>query len=89
MASLPRWLRAHAEHYLMRAAQDSVADRHGAPRPRPPGSLADLVWMRLFVPVYRALPWGLRSRVLRAMPGSHRREWSSWREPPRRRDPAV
>ena len=70
--ALFRWLRRNAEHYLLVAAQDRVGARYGVLRPRPPAGVTELVWLRMFAPVYAHLPWRLRSRVLRAMPGSHR-----------------
>ena len=69
------WLRSNSEHYLAIDAQRRVAQRYGAPAPRPPRGLMELLWLRLFAPVYRLLPWGLRRRVIAAMPGSHRRDW--------------
>ena len=87
--ALSRWLRRNAEHYLLVAAQDRVGERYGVLRPRPPAGVTELVWLRMFAPVYAHLPWRLRSRVLRAMPGSHRQKWTSWTEPPHPRDPAV
>ncbi|CAA9276153.1 MAG: hypothetical protein AVDCRST_MAG54-3287, partial [uncultured Actinomycetospora sp.] len=48
--------------------------------------IVELFWRRVFAPTYRALPWSLRHRVMRAMPGSHRQTWSP---PPEPREPAV
>jgi len=86
---LAHWLRHNAEHYLLVAAQDRVGRQYGATRPRRPQGPKDRFWLGLFAPVYRLLPWTLRSRVLRAMPGSHRQQWAAWSEPPARRDPGV
>jgi len=36
-----------------------------------------LFWKYLFVPLYRRLPWKVKHLVILAMPGSHRRDWSS------------
>jgi hypothetical protein len=83
------WLRRNAEHYLLVAAQDRVGRQYGATRARRRRGPRELFWLGLFAPVYQLLPWSLRSRVLRAMPGSHRQQWTSWTEPPARRDPAV
>lgn len=71
-----QWLRRNSERSLMDAAEEDLARRYlgrGGPavRRRP----AALFWRRVFVPVYRALPWGIRHTALRAMPGSHRRRW--------------
>jgi hypothetical protein len=84
--SFSHWLRDNAEHYLMVAAQDRVALEHGARRPRPPRGLRDLFWLRVFAPVYRALPWSLRHRIMLAMPGSHRQHWAA---PPQVRESAA
>lgn len=70
----------------MIAAHEQVGRRHGARTPRPPRGLAELFWLRLFVPAYRALPWPVRHRIMQAMPGSHRQQWEA---PPRPRNPAV
>jgi hypothetical protein len=86
---LAHWLRHNAEHYLLVAAQDRVGRQLGATRPRRPQGPKDLFWLGLFAPVYRLLPWALRSRALRAMPGSHRQQWAAWDQPPSRRDPGV
>jgi hypothetical protein len=87
--SVWQWLRRNAEHYLLVAAQGRLAQRYAAPPPAPPHGLREIFWLRLFAPVYARIPWRWRSRVLYAMPGSHRRTWSAWTHPPRRRDPAV
>ena len=42
--------------------------------------------VKIFAPVYGALPWPVRSTVMRAMPGSHRKTWA---EPPALQGPAV
>lgn len=83
------WLRDNAERYLLVAAQDRIGRQYGVPRPRQPQGFKAFFWLRLFAPGYRLLPWTLRSRVLRAMPGSHRRQWASWAQPPSRREPGV
>ena len=82
-----RWLREHSQHYLMVGAHEQLARRYpGTRRPLPPHGVAELFWRRVFGPAYRALPWSLRHRVLRAMPGSHRQTWA---DPPTARGPAV
>ena len=84
--SFYQWLRRNSEHYLLIAAHDQVARRHATRVPRPPHGLKELFWLRLFVPVYRALPWPVRHRIMRSMPGSHRQQWAP---PPRPQNPAV
>jgi hypothetical protein len=76
-----RWLRATSERYLMIAAQQRLAAKYGIPPPpRPRG--AGVFWLRVYVPAYRAVPWRLRSAIMRRMPGSHRMAWTA-RDRPR------
>jgi hypothetical protein len=74
------WLRRNSERYLMADAQAQMARRYLG-REGPVG-VDNAFWRRVFVPVYRLLPWQLRNAVLRAMPGSHRR--FAVRPPPQR-----
>jgi hypothetical protein len=82
-----RWLRSNAEHYLLAAAQRDVAARYGRPCPRPAEGVKAWFFRTVFVPIYRLLPWRLRSFVLQSMPGSHRRTWTP--RPRRPLGPAV
>jgi hypothetical protein len=77
-----RWLRTNSEHYLLTAAQRDVAARYGRPCPRRREGFKGWFFLRLFVPIYRVLPWRFRSLVLHSMPGSHRKTWT-----PRARQP--
>src|SRR4029450_12768517 len=86
LLSFSQWLRRNSEHYLLIAAQERIAQQHGAREPRSPRGLRDLFWLRIFVPIYRRLPWPLRHKVMRALPGSHRRQWAP---PPQQRGSAV
>ena len=70
-----RWLRATSERYLMIAAQQRLAAKYGIPPPRRPRGI-DVIWLRVYVPAYRAVPWRLRSAIMRRMPGSHRLTWT-------------
>jgi hypothetical protein len=72
--SFARKLREVSERQLMTAAQRDVARRHGTTPPLPPSG-AGRFWQQVYVPAYHRLPWKLRSTVMRAMPGSHRRTW--------------
>jgi hypothetical protein len=83
MASLSGWLRTNAQNYLLRDAQVRVARAHGIV---PPPLRGSFFWTRIFVPVYRLMPWSMRRRFLAAMPGSHRKHWP---EPTRPAGPAV
>ena len=80
-----RQLRAVSERQLMIAAEREVAGRYGSTAPLPPRGV-DRFWQGVYVPVYHRLPWTLRSTVMRAMPGSHRR---TWHRPEQGSGPAV
>ena len=80
-----RWLRSTSERYLMIAAQHDIAAKYGTPPPRRPRG-AEVFWLRVYVPAYRAVPWRLRSAIMRRMPGSHRMAWTASRSP---RGPAT
>jgi len=80
------WLRGNSERYLLEAAQTELARQVGRSPPVGATGPAALLWRRVFVPVYRRLPWPVRHRIMSRMPGSHRRVWHP---NPVRRDPAV
>jgi len=81
-----RWLRSNSEHYLMLDAQRRMAQKYGRPPPPKPHGLGERFWLDVFAPVYRLLPWKLRSFTMQLMPGSHRQHWS---RPAERGVPAV
>jgi hypothetical protein len=83
---LAGWLRRNSERFLLAAAQADLARQVGRSPPLRPTGPAALFWRRVFVPIYRRLPWSTRRRIMSRMPGSHRRRWQL---PPVRRDPAV
>lgn len=83
--AVTRWLRSVSERQLMTAAQTVVARRYGVTPPPPPTG-SDVFWQKVYVPVYYRLSWKYRARVMRLMPGSHRRTWTP--RPPSR-GPAV
>ncbi len=70
-----RWLRSNSEHYLLIDAQRRIGTRYNSRLPTNPRGLRERFWRNVFTPVYRLLPWGVRKRVISAMPGSHRRDW--------------
>lgn len=84
--SFTHWLRENSEHYLMIDAQRRIAQKYGRPAPPKPRSLVERFWLDVFAPVYRLLPWKVRSKTIQLMPGSHRQQWS---RPAERRVPAV
>lgn len=81
VSPLFEWLRRNSERYLMEAAQADMARRYLGQMPDPPQrGLVDAFWRRVYVPVYRRIPWPLRRRLIVAMPGSHRRSWRGLRD---------
>lgn len=72
---LSQWLRSNSERYLQEAAEHDTAARYARPPPVVGTGPGDLFWRYVFVPIYRALPWRVRLTVMRAMPGSHRKQW--------------
>lgn len=76
MSRFFRWLRRNAELALVADAQEQLARKYRGPRTTgAPAEHPDYFWRAIFVPVYRRLPWQVRQRIMRAMPGSHR-GWS-------------
>jgi hypothetical protein len=67
----------------MVAAQQKIAAKYQAyglaPPRRPHG--AEVFWLRIYVPAYRAVPWPVRSAIMRLMPGSHRMTWTKTQRP--------
>ena len=86
MAGFSEWLRENAEHYLLVDAHRRLAPRLGSPPPRPPHGPKEIFWLKVFAPLYGLLPWPIRHRIMRAMPGSHRKTWAPTPAP---RGPAV
>jgi hypothetical protein len=82
-----RWLRTNFEHYLLMAAQHDVAARYGHPCNHPKEGVKGWLFLNVFAPIYRRLPWRFRSFVLQSIPGSHRRTWTP--RPRRPLGPAV
>jgi hypothetical protein len=80
------WLRQNSEHYLMIDAQRRMALKYGRQPPPEPKKLVERFWLDVFAPVYRRLPWKLRSFTMQLMPGSHRQHWT---RPAERGAPAV
>jgi hypothetical protein len=76
------WVRTNSEHYLMEASQREMAKKYlGTEPPVIGATVKDIFFRRLFVPIYRLLPYGVRRMVMMAMPGSHRREWGGGQKP--------
>lgn len=77
MTHLLERVRLNSQKYLLEAAQEPLARRYlGRPGPVSPPGLQVFFWKRIFVPLYRLLPWEWRRAIILAMPGSHRRGWT-------------
>lgn len=83
--SFARWVRAVSEQQLLLVAQRDVARRYGVTPPPPPRGV-DVLWQKVYAPVFYRLPYPLRARVANAMPGSHRQTWHT---PEQAKGPAV
>lgn len=70
------WLRSNSEKYLLEAVQKDLAATVGRSGPVTRMTPNAVFFKYLFVPIYRKLPWPLRHKIMGAMPGSHRQEWS-------------
>jgi hypothetical protein len=72
------WVRTNSQKYLLEAVQADLAHRYLG-RPPTVGARTPQVifWKYLFVPIYRRLPWKVKHFVILAMPGSHRRKWTT------------
>lgn len=82
MTRLPEWVRLNSQKYLLEAAQEPLARRYlGRRGPVSRPGLQAFFWKRIFVPLYRLLPWEWRRAIILAMPGSHRRGWPSDPQP--------
>ncbi len=87
ISRLSEWVRLNSQKYLLEAAQEPLARRY-LDRPGPvsrPG-LQVFFWKRIFVPLYRLLPWEWRRAIILAMPGSHRRGWPAGPHVPSRQE---
>ena len=82
--SFTRWVRATSEHHLLIVAQAKLARAHGLVPPTPKG--LDVFWQKVYAPIFYLLPYGLRSKVANAMPGSHQQIWHT---PEQAKGPAV
>ncbi|MGH3275754.1 MAG: hypothetical protein ACRDNZ_15690 [Streptosporangiaceae bacterium] len=80
-----QWVRSNSQKYLLEAAQADLASRYlGRAGPDSPAGPQVFFWKRLFVPLYRRLPWETRRAIILAMPGSHRQGWPDHSRSPAR-----
>ncbi|MGQ0794508.1 MAG: hypothetical protein ACT4NX_10575 [Deltaproteobacteria bacterium] len=76
--SFGEWLRGNAEKYLLEAAADDMAARYPefCSKPYRRGGIFPMLWRGIFVPLYLAIPWNLRKRmILRSSYGGERPHW--------------
>jgi len=80
VAELQRQLRERSEYYLRLAAMEELRREHpsGTTRAAPPPG--GLLWRRVFVPLYRRVPWEHKARAMRALGMTA----SGWKPPARR-----
>jgi len=85
LTRLSEWVRLNSQKYLLEAAQEPLAWRYlGRPGPVSRPGLEVFFWKRVFVPLYRLLPWEWRRAIILAMPGSQHRGWPREPGPPAR-----
>jgi hypothetical protein len=86
LAHLKQRLRHQAEHHLRLAAMDEMRRRYPISGQPPawhePGNV---FWRRVFVPLYRRVPWTVKERAMHALKMTA--ESSGWSPPPRRPSP--
>ena len=58
---LPRVMRSNGERALMEASMRRLGGRAGAPAPH---AGAGWFWRSVFAPVYSAIPWGIKRRMV-------------------------
>lgn len=76
------WLRHNAEKYLMEAAQENVASRYPeyCATPYREKGIIHFLWKNIFVPVYLAIPWPVRRKIIlfTSYPGGKRPSWKKF-----------
>lgn len=75
-------MRKNAEKYLLEAAADDMADSYPdctSDTYREKG-LLPFFWRTIFVPVYLAIPWKIRRRIIlmSSYPGGDRPKWKKF-----------
>jgi hypothetical protein len=80
LAQLKQRLREQSEEYLRLAALEDLRRRHPEGTTEPYRRGGGVFWRRMFVPVYRRLPWSLKQRAMRLL-GMTAKGWT----PPARR----
>ena len=77
-----RWLRKNAEKHLQEAAADDLISRYpeACKKPYREKGLDHFLWRSIFVPVYLAIPWSIRKKIILATsyPGGKRPHWKKY-----------
>jgi hypothetical protein len=91
LMALQRRLRDRAEHHLRVAAMEEMRRRHPYGTTAPYRDPGDLLWRRVFVPLYMRVPWETKERAMHALRMTAERSgWTApqrhptepWRPPP-------
>jgi hypothetical protein len=82
VAQLKHRLRDRAEHHLRAAAMEEMRRRHPGGTREPYHEPRAVLWRRVFVPLYRRLPWELKEPAMHALRMTA--ESSGWTPPARR-----
>jgi hypothetical protein len=69
-------LRERSEYFLRMAAMEDQRRRHPGATTPPAFPRGGLIWRRVFVPLYRRVPWHVKERAMRAL----RMTASGWRD---------
>jgi hypothetical protein len=75
-------LRDRAEHHLRLAAMEDLRRRYPAGTTAPGHQARALFWRRVFVPLYRRVPWELKERAMHRLGMTAER--AGWTPPARR-----
>lgn len=75
-------LRDRAEHHLRLAAMEEMRRRDSAGTTPPYEERGAFFWRRVFVPLYRRVPWDVKERAMRVLGMTAER--AGWTPPERR-----
>jgi hypothetical protein len=75
-------LRDRAEHHLLLAAMEDLRARYPEGTTPPYRRRGELFWRRVFVPLYRRVPWSAKERAMHALGMTAER--AGWTPPARR-----
>lgn len=77
-----QWLRKNAEKHLLEAADDDMISRYpeSCAKPYRESSLSSFFWRSVFVPIYLAIPWSVRKKIIlqTSYPGGKRPKWKKY-----------